>query len=501
MSTVVYLSNRQVQIVVGTTGSKSISVKQYFTATPPEGSIINGMIMDVGLFTTYMSSFWSQKNLPKKDVILVINSTKFVGRSIQVPVMKDNKTLEFVEREYADMGKEEDMVYSFIHVENMEGKLRRIYAEGIEPDFIGDYLSIFSDMGIHLSAIYSGESSLITFTGQTAAQNEETFVLIVADAMTLTTVLWVNKAFYYYNSARCFHDPGTPEYAGDIARSISQLSQFMQANRIEHRLQSIQIAGVSSEDRNLYVQAIADIGISTPVYIFNFRTGGGSIVDPDLQNYLHAVSGLYIGDKTENFLPQYTAREKKKKGAGNSEKTKIALLIGSALFIMVIALAAAFFIRLDKKHTLNVLIAYNEDPAVMMDVQKNDVLVEKNTGLASLYDAIEGIDENILTYPLGDDTVREVFEECAAGYAEVSYEAFNAAAGTITISAKSEKVEDINKFIKNLTEKDTFYKVDYTGYTFDSNAEMWDIRVTCTLAESAGRILPAKITADEEDAE
>lgn len=499
MSTVIYLSNRQVQIVEGATGTRSISAKQYYTVTPPEGSIINGMVMDVGLFSTYMSSFWNQKNLPKKDVILVINSTKFVGRTIQVPIMKDKKILEFVEREYADMGKEEDMIYSFIHIENLEGKMQKIYAEGIEPDFIKDYLDIFSEMGIHLSAVYSGESSLITFTGQTAAQKDKTFVLLVADAMTLTTVLWVNGAFYYYNSARCFHDPGTPEYAGDIARSLSQLTQFMQANRIEHKLQSIQIAGVSSEDKNLYLQAITDLGIETPVYIFNFKTGGGSIVDPDLQNYLHAVSGLYIGDKTENFLPQYNAREKQQKNVGKADKTKTALLIGTTLLVMVVIFAALFFIHLDKKHTLNGLQAYNEDPSVQMEVMRNEVLADRNASLRELYNAIHDIDENIWSYPLGNDTVRDVFEECAKGYASVSYEAFDAEAGTITISAKAAQVDDINKFIKNLTERDTFCKVDYTGYAYDSSTNLWDIRVICTLSEAAGRDpanAPASLTED-----
>ncbi len=487
MSTVIYLSNRQVQVVSGTTGTKSISVNQYYTVMAPEGSIINGMVMDVGLFTTFLNAFWAEKGLPKKDVILVINSSKFIGRTIQVPVMKDAKTLDFVEREYADMGREEDMVFSFIHITDLEGKTRKIYAEGIEPDFIKDYLDIFAEIGIRLSAVYSGESSLITFTGQTAAKSYETFVLLVADAMTLTTVLWVNGSFYYYNSARCFHDPGTLEYAADIARSMSQLSQFMQANRIEYKLQSIQIAGVSYEDKNMYVQAIADLGIDTPVQIFNFKTGGGSVIDPNLQNYLHAVSGLYIGDKTENFLPQYGQREKRKKDVGKEEKTKNVLLISSVLTVMVIAFAVLFFIRMGKKNALSKLEAYNNDPAVQMEVMRNDVLVERNDYLSALYDTITGMDENIQTYPLGNDKVRAVFEECAVGYATLNYEAFDATNGTISISAKAEKVEDINKFIKKLSGQSIFCRVDYTGYVFDTSDELWDIHVICTLAEAAGR--------------
>ena len=48
-------------------------------------------------------------------------------------------------------------------------------------------------------------------------------------------------------------------------------------------------------------------------------------------------------------------------------------------------------------------------------------------------------------------------------------------------------VDDINVFIKALTNEDIFCAVDYTGYSFNEAEGMWDIHVTVTLAESAGR--------------
>ncbi|MDD6733287.1 MAG: hypothetical protein PUE21_01930 [Lachnospiraceae bacterium] len=486
MSTVIYLSNRQIQVVVGSNSGNSISVKQYFTVTPPEGSIINGMVMDVGMFSSFMSSFWNQNSLPKKDVILVINSSKFIGKTLQVPMMKDSKTYPFIEREYADMGREE-MIFSYIHTETLEGKNQKVYSEGIESDFIGDYVSIFSDMGITLSAVYSGESSLITFIGQTAAKQERTFVLLIADSMTLTTVLWVNGAFYYYNSTRCFHEQGTEEYADDIARTLSQLSQFMQANRIDHHLSSIQLAGVSYEDKGLYMQAIADMGIETPIHIFNFKTGGGSVVDPNIQNYLLAVCGLYVKEKTANFLPRFYQREKQTKDEGKTQRTKTILIIAATLFVMIFIMIVLFGVELQRKFTLKKLNEYNEDPAVMMEVARNTVLVERNSYLLGMQEAIGEIDYNLYTYPLGNEDIQKVFEECAMGYAEIEYRSFNAEEGTIVISAKASKVEDINKFIRNLTQKATFCIVDYTGYVFDESSKMWDIQVICTLSPSAGR--------------
>ena len=44
MSTIVYLSNQQVQVVTGSPGKAKIRIEQSFEAQAPEGSIINGIV-------------------------------------------------------------------------------------------------------------------------------------------------------------------------------------------------------------------------------------------------------------------------------------------------------------------------------------------------------------------------------------------------------------------------------------------------------------------------
>ena len=46
MSTVIYLANQQIQVITGTPGNRKISVADCYTEDAPDGSIINGMIMD-----------------------------------------------------------------------------------------------------------------------------------------------------------------------------------------------------------------------------------------------------------------------------------------------------------------------------------------------------------------------------------------------------------------------------------------------------------------------
>lgn len=486
MKTVVYLANLQMKVVLGTATNNGINVKQAYTFDTPEGSIINGMVMDVDAFSSFLNSVWESNNFSKKDITLVINSNKFIGRTIELPVLSDRQTVDFIAREYGDMGKEEDYYFSYVNVANAEGKRKKIYAEGITPDFIKDYIDLFNLAGIKLTEIYSGESGLISFTGYTLAKESRSFVMLLADEMTFTTILWLDGAFYYYNSARCFHEQGTAEYASDIARSLSQLMQFMKAHQIETPLENIYLAGVSKEDEGLYRNAIMEMGIDVPACVYDFRFGN-TTYDADMYKFIHAVSGLCVKEKNLNFLVQHAKFGRKKKAEKNTALISNIILLGSIFVVMILILLVLSIVAAGKGKRYRELEEYNNSPTRQAELTDYEYYMRRNTYLMSQYEAIEDIDNNIVTYPTGNSVVLGTFDECAYGYAEVEYDSFDAVSGVISITAKAKNVEDINKFIKNLTQKDIFDSVDYTGYRYNEVQDIWDVNVTCILAEAAGR--------------
>ena len=112
------------------------------------------------------------------------------------------------------------------------------------------------------------------------------------------------------------------------------------------------------------------------------------MVDPNIQNYLLAVSGLYVKEKTANFLPRFYQREKQTKDEGKTQRTKTILIIAATLFVMIFIMIVLFGVELQRKFTLKKLNEYNEDPAVMMEVARNTVLVERNSYLLGMQEAI-----------------------------------------------------------------------------------------------------------------
>lgn len=485
MSTVVYLANQQIQVVTGKTGQHKVNVERCLEAEAPEGSIINGIVMDTESFIGFLKTFWKENKLPVKDVTLVVNSSKFVGKIIEMPDLKGKKANDFIAREFTDSNRSENCLYSYLPLGAGEGKTKRVYAESIEPDFIKDYIELFEECGIEIKRILSGESSLIALTAMTTGKLYRTFLQVIADSNILTTILWIDGSFNYFNSMRCFHEIGTEDYAMDVARSVSQTIQFMQAHQMEQQIESLVIAGIGTLELPLYQQAVDQMGMTMPVRLYD-ATGAITSAYADIQKCLRCASGLTVSGNTVNFLKQFQTKAKKGNKKDKSIGINVVPIVVAAV-IMVILLIGSASVYLVRKTTLDTITAYNQSPNIILSVTEYDMLTGRNQYLYAQQEAITDLKENINTYPTGNTKVIDRIQSCATGYAQAQFDAFDAKEGTLEMTASSDSVDNINRFIKKLCEQDIFSSVDYTGYAYNDTKGCWDIHVTCTLAEAAGR--------------
>ena len=482
MSTVIYLSNQQIQIVEGKRG-KAATVNRCFDFQAPQGSIINGIVMDPDGFGSFLKGIWSENKLSVKDVILIVNSSKFVGQNMEIPKMSDDKTLDHIKRGFSNIDRSEEKIYGFLRLESAQKKMQRLYAESVSPDFVKDYISFFQSIGITLKGIYSGEGSTIGLINSTKAKQHSTFMLMIADSMTLTTILYVNKVFTYYNSARCFHDPGTEEYAQDLTRSVSQIRQFMQANQFDAELEAIILAGMEEQDLNLYKAHMRDFGVQTPVELFsdskNIKGPGASQV----QNHLFATSGLFDSGNQGNYLVRYQTKKVEKKSGNNA---KYFIILAVALVLSVVIFVAALMRSKKFEKELDELESYNNSAAVQMQVMEYDELTARNSFLIQQYLSIANINENLDTYPWATSAVQQKIFRLASGYAIVTLTSCNADSGTTNMDVNASNVQTINEFIALLKNQKIFHDVTYTGYSY-SDTDLYHVNVSCTLEEAVGR--------------
>ena len=487
MSTVIYISNKQIQVVTAGGSGMGARPKAAYTMASPEGSVINGMIMDPDALAPFIKGFFAHNKLSTKDVSLVVNSSKIAGKRIELPSMNHNRTMDFVAREFNDITRDESKpVFSYTSLAVEKGsKVKKVYAETVDAEFIRDYIELFNEAGISLKGIYSSEGTMIRMIEQSAGKRCKNFVVQVADDNMLTNVLWAEGNFVYYSGQRCFNEPGTEEYMEECVRALSQLTQFMKANQMDTPIQNIFVAGIKGLDIDVYRQMTASSRIDATVEWFDCGLVQKVGRRFDLTAVLPALAGLLGQDKTNNLLTSFNAIKKEKKVDAFWKKS--AALIAAVFFVML-ALTVFFVVRKNKiEEELEELRAYNENPATLMQLGLYDAAVSSMKEGSDRYNSYINVKNAVETFPVLNDKIREPLERCAVGYAEIEITSFDAVAGVLSFTANSERVQDINKFIARVQEEAIFSSVSYSGYSLNNNNNTWNIHVSCTLAEGAGR--------------
>ena len=487
VSVSVYFSNQIIQIAVGGRGRKA-SLKNVYTTLAPEGSIINGIIMDAELLGTHLKQFWESCNIPKKDVYLVLNSNKIAGKNIAVPDMNRKKTIGFILREFADMQREDvDSALASISLgADRKTRTKRVYAEIAPKDQLREFIVLFEGMGINLKGIISSEGSIIGYARQKLVPKCKTFILQIVNGNLVSNVLFIDGEFRYYNSVRCFNEPGTPEYTDDLARSLNQLGQFMAAEKIQANIEKIFLAGTNRDDISMYSQAVREHGTDAPCELVNTGLAADPTLEHEAQKSLYAISGLYDQGSDSNFLSNFSLKDDEENVISPQTKGRIILVL-TTLILMLIFFGITLTMRLIRESQYDDLKSYNDSPNVKMQAEMYDTELQRRDANIAKYNSIITLINSVYSYSVCTDEVLKRLNDAAQGLATIEIKSFDAEAGKVSFSAKSVNVDDIYKYIDKLLEEDIFVYVEHTGYSYDNRVGMYDIRVDCTLAESVGR--------------
>lgn len=487
MSVSVFFSNQIIQIALGTRARKG-TLKAVYTTMAPEGSIINGIIMDAESLGAHVKSFWEANNFPKKDVYLVVNSNKIAGKNLSVPMLNEKKTLGFIMREFADMQREDadnTLAYTEMGVDR-KARVRKLYAEMAPKDQLKEFIQLFEGMGIQLKGIISGEESIIGYARQNILKQAKTFVLQIINGNLVSNVLFADGDFKYYNSIRCFNEPGTEAYMDDLARSLNQMEQFMGAQKITSPIEKVLVAGANAGNLPMYRQAVTDRGISAPVEIINTGVGSNPQLEEQAQYALFAVSGLFDQGRPSNFLSHFNAKEEDKAAIDPKTRSRIISVIVTFI-VMAVAMGVVLTMRLIRNSQYNEVHDYNNKVSTKLQVQAYDEAVVKRDSMLAKYNAILFVSKSVESYPLCNREIVQILEDTARGYAEIEMNSFNAETGKVGFTAKADNVNDIYLYIDRLLNEQIFMNVTHTGYTYDNKNGQYNIHVECTLAEEVGR--------------
>ena len=484
MSIVVFLSNTNLQVAVGSATAGGVRVSKLFSAPLPEGAVLNGVVMDQDLVTQTLKTAWDLNKLPKGEITLIVNSPQLRASRIDAPIISDKKTTEYISRETAesDYGRFQNPITGWYVVsKNNKAKTRHIIYETAETEFVENYVSIFEKVGLKLSSIHNGvQLATEFFTKQVAGKN---VIYMILDGNSLVTIFFAEGKYYYDSTSRVFAQPGTSEFAREIYSSVSSIRQFISAQRLNVTVNDVVFAGVAQSHINTLINDIlnidsqVDISMATP-------PAGTTISGNDQTSYpffVYPVSGIRKLDEKLPILKASKQSSAKKSESGGVFKVLIPFIV--AFVIAVIVFGVLLFIKQTLKKTLKDIKDYNTDPHTLEQVAEYDAMYDSMAEIGTIQGGVDILQEDIASYPVADSSVNDAILRVARQRnVEIEFDTYSAANGVFSITAYSATVDDINRFIGDLQDMDIFEDVDYTGYTLNSDGDLWKINVVCSLA-------------------
>lgn len=486
---VIYLSNRYIRVVEGECSGGTLQVRKLYYTADTKGCILNGTITDEDSFLEVIQTLWETNHLPKKGIGLVLDSTQFTTKVTNAPAQKPKKMMEYISREFTDVGRIADPVYGYFSIgdaslpQAKNSKIQTLFATTASRTYIQGFLMAFQKLGITIDRVDSAIGSMIRLIQSLSIGKEQACVIQFIEDITLVNVLMIRGVYVYSSRNRLYSDPGTPGFSVEIARAISNILQFVKAQNMDVKIEKIYTSGLAEEDFPIYADAIfqidADLEVEKYLTESVMRAEKEAGGEQPASNFALAMGGLLKTDLKTNMMSQVVKDPLKEAQRKKRRKVIIPLSILGGTAVAATLLLGGVTIYLSMQ--LKGVQGYNERADVVEACAEYDMLRNELRLMNQMSTGLTGLKESVLSYPRVDSSVEQVLNNCAVGLVTAEITSYDSANGVLVFQSSAADVEQINRFIALLMQQDIFAAVDYTGYSQNSDHQ-WTVKVNCTMA-------------------
>ena len=246
--TSIFFSHRGVKLTQGRmTGSKLRVELCYTAALPPElrGASPYGQ---EPLLAYFLSSLWTQLDLPRERVTLVLDTDMALTKTMLAPPVKPRQVRQLVRNELAGaVLPDTDYLYDYTPT-HPGGAGGEILAAAAEKSLIYAYAAGFAQAGISLEAIDLALPCAIRLLSQDAVLRRLSYICLIADESNVSTLLFLDGGYHFFNSTTLFAPRGGQEASLEMARAVSNMMQFNTAQRTEREIETAYFCGVSERE-------------------------------------------------------------------------------------------------------------------------------------------------------------------------------------------------------------------------------------------------------------
>lgn len=474
MYTALYLNNNTIRAAVGTGSRRGIRVKSLHETKAPEGSLVNGVVMDAEALTECLQHFFRENRLPKRHVILVLNSSRLTVKMIRAPRMKPKETLQFVNREFAAMQQKQDIAVGYFVEGKNERGLLDLFALRMEQDFLDGYEQMFQKLNIRLESVQSGMGALVAVAGHLEELRDKTCIVQVLGGTNLYSFLFVKGRYLYSSATRVFQEKGTPGFGLEVARTISGMLQFAAAQKLEEQITHLFWSGFEGENEAVCREHVEQMGAQLTVAPLSGGswiqvTGSDGQISPGVSVFAEAALGM--PDTATDLYSNYRKHNKKalQKRAARRALLPVFFALGAGMAALIGT--SLWYGAVRKTH--DALVRQNESEAMVQMQQQYQELTAQDRALSRAVAELETAIGNLETYPVFDNEINRLLERHAAGLVTVDVLGYYAQTGAVQLQVTADEMNDIQLFVERIEQQEGFAGVSYNGYSQSPQSAQW----------------------------
>jgi hypothetical protein len=263
MPTAIYFANNKMKIVRGKIKKQDIIIDNYMSIDLPKDVISDGIINDDTALYNILYELKKSKKIDK-ECFATIHSSQILSKAVDLPYMKPQKIKVAAHREFEalDDGNEEYIFdYSVLESRSADGNHGRVLFSAMPWFMLERYIDIFNDAGLSLTSCDMFLNCIIKYVSLIPELQAIPYILAFSENNILTSFLFAEGKYLFSNRSQLLSEPGTDEYAGEIAGKFSAIKQFYKAEKHSVALEHAYIFGLNDEDKDQSRTLVGYLGI------------------------------------------------------------------------------------------------------------------------------------------------------------------------------------------------------------------------------------------------
>ncbi len=476
-----------------------INLKRRLSCAIPEHIWREGKVASAAAFSDFIRKLWSEYELPKSSVSLVLDGSQFVVKLFSMPPASAGKTIEYISREFSDVERASDPVFSYLAIsENPESRTRKILAVMAERSFIRLYMDIFDKAGLKLVSVSALQSSVVSLLSRHPGIAGRTCLVQHVGNGELTSVFFVEGMYTYFSRSGFPANCGPVDLAMELSRAGRRILQFAKAQGIERAVTDVFLIGASESDFFVFCESVRQLEATLavgelscdPLFYASSAIEGPprdrkmAKKDDPFGEFFCAASGFEAFTGKSGFIYQ------QKRDIHKEERGK-RFLKYSAPFIAAPLILLVWTFALYRERQL--LTASAEKAAQFLGNEKLKSAAARYDEYSALINdvsarvsAIKAAKAAVDSYPVMNSTVYEALTFAAPDIADISVVSYDSATGLVGLICVCSDEALIHRCVQALKSSECLIEVRYSGYELNEDGT-YSAELSCYLAPEAGR--------------